>query len=103
MRVTLHFVKTKLSIYTKPKGKQLSNQISSIDLVEEVMSDPIAITYVHDQNIKIEVRPDSCYEQYEVALFNCDEDSVIRLFVVNKFQHAMQKLHDLTVAFSDRD
>ena len=99
----LETVKTKLSNYTHTKGKQLSNQISSIDLVEEVMSDPIAITYVHDHNIRIEVRPDSCYEQYEVALFNCNEDSVIRLFVVNKFDHAMQKLHDLTVAFADRD
>jgi len=67
------------------------------------MSDPIAITYVHDHNIRIEVRTDSCYEQYEVTLWNDNENSVIRLFVVNKYEHAMRKLHDLTVAFSDRD
>lgn len=81
----------------------MSSQISSIDLEEEVMSDPITVTFVHDHNIRIEVRPDTCYEQYEVALFNSNQDSVIRLFVVNKFEHAMKKLHDLTVAFADRD
>jgi hypothetical protein len=78
-------------------------QVSSFGSEEEVMSDPVAITYVYDHNIKIEVRPDSCYEQYEVALLNCDQETPIRLFVVNKFEHAMQKLHDLTVAFADRN
>jgi len=71
--------------------------------VEEIMSDPIAVAFVHDYNIRVEVRPDNCDQQYEVALFDSDQDSVIRLFVVNKFEHAMQKLHDLTVAFADRD
>ena len=80
----------------------MSSQISSNDLGEEIMSDPIAVAFVYDYNIRIEVRPDTCYEQYEVALFNSDQDSVIRLFVVNKFEHAMQKMHDLTAAFADR-
>lgn len=80
----------------------MSSQIRSTDL-EEVMSDPIAITFIHDYNIRIEVRSDGCHEQYEVALLNSDQNSVIRIFVVNKFQHAMQKLHDLTVALACRD
>ena len=79
------------------------NQVEVEVEVEEIMSDPVAVAFVYDYNIRIEVRPDSCCEQYEVALFDSDQDSVIRRFVVNKFEHAMQKLHDLTVAFADRD
>ena len=80
------------------------NQVVEVEVeVEEIMSDPIAVALVYDYNIRIEVRPDSCCEQYEVALFDSDQDSVIRRFVVKKFEHAMQKLHDLTVAFADRD
>jgi hypothetical protein len=39
----------------------LSSQISSNDLGEEIMSDPIAVAFVYDYNIRIEVLPDTCY------------------------------------------
>ena len=63
----------------------MSNQISSIDLEEEVMSDPVAVAFVYDYNIRIEVRPDNCDQQYEVALFDSDEDSVIRRHHMSTF------------------
>ena len=81
------------------------NQVVEVEVeveVEEIMSDPIAVAFVYDYNIRIEVRADNCDQQYEVALFDSDQDSVIRRFVVNEFEHAMQKMQDLTAAFADR-
>jgi len=80
----------------------LSSQISSIGLENEIESDPVCETFIYESNIKIEVRSEGLFQEYEVALKHFDEDRLIKLFEFNKFDDAMRKLHELTVAFSDR-
>ena len=77
------------------------NQVVELE-VKEIMSDTIAAAFVYDYNIRIEVRLDNSDQQYEVTLLDSDQDNVIRRFVVDKFEYAMQKMQDLTAAFTDR-
>lgn len=67
--------------------------------VKVVVTDPIVETVIPETNMKILVGEDPEFEGYKIILYHLDENQTIREFLVEEFDEAMKKLHELTVAF----